>query len=64
MSSPSARATDAATGVVAIERLEHAYPDGTVALRGIDLHIGPGESVTVERPDGTKKTDKWNPTHA
>jgi cobalt/nickel transport system ATP-binding protein len=41
---------------VRIERLRHAYPDGHVALAGVDLTIGAGERVAVLGPNGAGKT--------
>lgn len=42
-------------GVVVVG-LEFAYPDGRVALRGVDLEVGPGERVAVLGPNGAGKT--------
>ncbi|MDY6872288.1 MAG: ABC transporter ATP-binding protein [Actinomycetota bacterium] len=41
---------------VRIERLRHVYPDGHVALAGVDLAIGVGERVAVLGPNGAGKT--------
>lgn len=36
--------------------LAHSYPDGTVALSGVDLTVVQGESVAVLGPNGAGKT--------
>jgi multiple sugar transport system ATP-binding protein len=39
-----------------LERLEKTYPDGTRAVRGIDLSLGKGELVVLLGPSGCGKT--------
>ncbi|MCV7415410.1 energy-coupling factor ABC transporter ATP-binding protein [Mycolicibacterium litorale] len=41
---------------VRVEGLRHVYPDGHVALAGVDLTVGAGERVAVLGPNGAGKT--------
>lgn len=44
------------TGSIRFDRVTFDYPDGTRALDGIDLEVGPGETVALLGPSGSGKT--------
>ncbi len=43
-------------GELTLRNVRFAYPDGTVALDGLDLHIRPGETVAVVGATGSGKS--------
>ena len=45
-----------AVPVLDVRGLAHAYPDGTQALFGVDLHVHKGERVALLGPNGAGKT--------
>ena len=44
------------TGMIHLGGVSKTYPTGTVALRGVDLDVGPGEIVGLLGPSGAGKS--------
>jgi len=57
-SSASARVSDRHVGeeAICVENLTYVYPDGTVALKDINLHVQAGSTLAVIGPNGAGKT--------
>lgn len=57
---PDASPLTGVKGAVAFEDVHFAYPDGTVALKGLSFAIKPGETVAFVGPSGAGKSTIFN----
>ncbi|HEV7956339.1 MAG: nitrate/sulfonate/bicarbonate transporter ATPase [Microbacteriaceae bacterium] len=53
---PVIGATTSTSRIVGFSSVEMKYPDGTIALSGVDLDVAPGEFVSVVGPSGCGKS--------
>lgn len=53
---PGARPVSALRGDIRYENVDYAYVPGRPVLRGVDLHLEPGETVAFVGPSGAGKT--------
>ncbi|QSB15684.1 ATP-binding cassette domain-containing protein [Natronosporangium hydrolyticum] len=53
---PPPQAAPSAAAAITLESIRKQYPDGTVAVDSLDLHIAPGELVVLIGPSGCGKS--------
>jgi subfamily B ATP-binding cassette protein MsbA len=57
---PGATALPPVSGEIRFEGVEFRYPDGSLALRGIDLHVPAGRTVALVGRSGAGKSSLFN----